>query len=71
MLDAGVDVAEFGAEGGGARHGGVDVKPEVVLATNARDFWDGVDRVGGRGAYGGADEAGNTAGGFIFGDLPG
>src|SRR5450755_3538233 len=41
-FDAIVDETEFRAQRGRAAHGGVHVQPEVVLATDARNFTDGV-----------------------------
>ncbi len=63
-----LDIAEFGAEGGGAAHRPVDMKPEPVLGGDAADFGEGIEAVGGGGADSGAHKEGEAAGGDISAD---
>src|SRR5438067_926344 len=46
-----VNVAEFGADRRRARHGRVHVQPDVVLAADASDLFDGIDGKRRSGAY--------------------
>ena len=65
-----MDVAELGAERGGARHGGVHVQPESVLAADAPISGSGSMAFDEVVPDGGADEARDPARRLVLRNLP-
>ena len=61
-FDAIVNEAEFRAERGSAAHGSIHVQPEIVVAADAGNFADGIDRIRRCCPRRRANEAGNQTG---------
>ena len=68
-FDAALQVAEFRAEHGGARHGRVHMQPQIVLAADFADRGDRVHGVGRSRAHRGAHHARSQSGAAVRVDL--
>ena len=71
QLQALIDVPEFRAERGGARHGRINVKPDALFLRDPSDFRQRVEGVRGGGPHSGADDAGDLASLPVASDLRG